>query len=80
MRATIQRWGNSLAVRIPKAFAADTHLSDGTPVELSLARGALVVRPVPPAALTLGALLRSVTPENVHAAVETGPPVGREAW
>lgn len=78
MRGTIQRWGNSLALRIPKSFATDARLDDGSAVEISLTRGALVIRPAAPAEPTLDALLARVTPENLHTPVETGPAVGRE--
>jgi antitoxin MazE len=80
VRGRIQRWGNSLALRIPKSFAADSRLGDGTPVELSLSRGALVIRAVPAPAVTLEMLLAGITPENLHHAVDTGPRVGGEAW
>jgi antitoxin MazE len=79
MRTTIQRWGNSLALRIPKTLAEDTKLAAGSAVELSLSRGALILRPVG-GAYSLDTLLAEVTPENLHGAIDTGPPLGREAW
>lgn len=80
MRTTVQRWGNSLALRIPKSFATDAEIGEGSLVELSLTRGALVVRPVPGQHYKLAALLAAVKPGNLHPAVDTGNPVGREAW
>jgi antitoxin MazE len=80
MKARIQKWGNSLALRIPKSFAAETHLEQGTLVEVSLHDGKLLVTPLPPLAITLEELLKHVTPQNLHHVVDTGPVVGGEAW
>ncbi|MHB1306102.1 MAG: AbrB/MazE/SpoVT family DNA-binding domain-containing protein [Limisphaerales bacterium] len=80
MMTSIQRWGNSLAIRIPRAFAAETRLRDGSQVELSLKGGALVVRPVRRSKLVLSDLLEKVTPSNRHDEVSTGDSVGQEVW
>lgn len=78
MLARIQKWGNSLAVRIPRAFAADTGVHDGSRVEISLEDDRIVVNPAPAPRYTLHGLLRRVTKSNVHGEVSTGRPVGRE--
>lgn len=80
MRANVRRWGNSLAIRIPKSFAEEVGLKTDAPVELHVADGALVVRPVPAAAPALGDLLQGVTPDNLHDEVDAGPSRGREVW
>ena len=80
MKVKVQRWGNSLAVRIPKSFAADTRIEQDTEVELSIDKGRLIISPVSPRAITLEELLEGVTPENLHGEFETGPAVGAEAW
>jgi antitoxin MazE len=80
MKARVQKWGNSLALRIPKSFAAEAGLSEDTPVELSLRQGQIVIRPVVRRPLTLDELLRGVTDENLHGEWQTGPAAGREAW
>ena len=80
MKTRVQKWGNSLALRIPKSFAADAGLGEDTPVELTLRDGALVVRLVPHAPPTLDELLRGVTDDNLHGEWDTGPAVGKEAW
>lgn len=79
MRARIAKWGNSLALRIPKAFAASARLQPGTVVELDLDDGR-VVRPPMREVFTLEDLLARVTPENIHEPTDTGDPVGREPW
>jgi antitoxin MazE len=80
MKTAVQRWGNSLALRIPRAFAAETRIQDGSEVELSLKGGALVVRPVRRRRLALSDLLKKVTPANRHDEVQTGVSVGQEIW
>ena len=72
MKSRVQKWGNSLAIRIPKALAAKARLLDNTPVELSLPDGQLVIRPLATEALTLDELLRGVTKENLHGEWDTG--------
>ncbi|HEX5725852.1 MAG TPA: AbrB/MazE/SpoVT family DNA-binding domain-containing protein [Longimicrobiaceae bacterium] len=80
MRVRVQKWGNSLALRIPRSFAAETALETGTEVDLTLEDGRLVVTPLPMPGLRLEDLLAGITPENLHAEAETGPSLGAEAW
>jgi len=80
MKTSVQRWGNSLALRIPRAYALETCLADGSEVELSLQSGALVVQPVRRKKHSLEGLLKQVTTANRHNAVDTGQPVGGEVW
>ena len=80
MKTRVQKWGNSLALRIPKSFASEVGLKSGSPVEVSLADGKLVIAPIAKPELTLRQLLAKVTPENIHHEVETGPAVGNEIW
>lgn len=80
MHAKIQKWGNSLGVRIPKAFAEEVGLREKAEVELSLVKGTLVVRPVRKQSYTLAGLLAGVTNRNRHDEVQTAGAVGREVW
>lgn len=80
MKTRIQKWGNSLALRIPRSFAQETHLTQGTLVDVSMQNGKLLVTPLPQPAITLEALLKDVTSENLHHEVDTGPAVGGEVW
>ena len=80
MKTRVQKWGNSLALRIPKSFAAEVGLHENGAVELSLEEGALVVHPIASKPLTLAELLRGVTDENLPGEWDTGPAVGKEAW
>lgn len=80
METRVQRWGNSLALRIPKLLADEAGLKDNSPVQLSLRDKLLVVTPVPKPTFSLDALLAQVTDTNLHREVDTGPAVGGEAW
>jgi antitoxin MazE len=80
MQTKIQKWGNSLGLRIPKSFAEEAGVEAGSEVDLSMEEGNLVVRPRRSPRYELQELLRAVTAKNVHKEVETGEPVGREAW
>ena len=80
MRTRVQKWGNSLALRIPKSFATEVGLHRETDVEILLANGKLVITPVSKPKLTLKQLLAKITKENLHNEVGTGPAVGKETW
>jgi antitoxin MazE len=78
------KWGNSLAVRIPKALADTIRVSEGKRAEIKVENGALVLRPiVKPArkpSYTLDELLNGMTRDNVPQEVDWGPKRGNEAW
>ena len=80
MTARVQTWGNSLALRIPKALADEFHLSHGSAVELRVVKGKLVVEPRRPPRYQLSSLLKKVTKRNVHREVSDGGLVGKEAF
>jgi len=80
MRTRVQKWGNSLALRIPKSFANEVGLQKEASVEISLADGKLVVTPITRPELNLNQLLARVTKENLHHEVDAGPAVGKEVW
>ena len=77
MQTRIQKWGNSLGLRIPRSFAAEAQVEDWATVELSLENGRLLVRPLRVRKYALNALL---TPRNLHGEIPTGRAVGHEAW
>ena len=79
MNATIQKWGNSLALRIPKTIADEIELEQGDPVEIEIAEGALAVRPSRPR-YRLADLVRGITKKNRHHETDWGEAEGRETW
>ena len=80
MQTKIQKWGNSLGVRIPRSLAAEAEVGAGSAVDISVDKGSLRIRPARRRRYALRELLRKITPRNVHEEVATGPAVGREAW
>jgi antitoxin MazE len=78
VQAKVQRWGNSLAVRIPKPFAEEVGLEAGTIVDMRLVDEGLLVARAPDESLSLDDLLDGVTKANLHAEVDAGPSQGRE--
>jgi antitoxin MazE len=80
MLAKVQKWGNSLALRIPKAFALDAQLENDTLVEVSLVDGQIVIKPVIAQNWTLDELLSGVNSDNIHHETSTGKTVGNEVW
>lgn len=80
MKTRVQKWGNSLALRIPKSFASEAGLDQNSLVDVSLEKGKLIVVPAHEPKFTLKQLLSQVTEENLHQEVNTGPAVGGEVW
>lgn len=80
MRTRVQKWGNSLALRIPKSFATEVGLAEDSAVDLSVKDGRLVVQVEAEEPLRLEDLLEGITDENLHGEWKTGPAVGREVW
>lgn len=77
MRVQLSKWGHSLAVRIPRAFAEQLGVTDGSAIEMA-ATGERIVLEKPK--YTLQGLLDGVTLENLHGETDVGEPVGREEW
>jgi antitoxin MazE len=77
--ASIQKWGNSLALRIPKPLAEQAGVSAGSEVEVTATEHEIVIRPAK-RRYRLKELVDGITPQNVHAETDLGPPVGKEAW
>ena len=73
----VQKWGNSLGIRIPKAIAVKVGLEEGSEIELDIEEGNLVIKPK---SKSLDELLSRVAPENLHNEIPTGKPEGRELW
>lgn len=76
--STIQKWGNSLAVRIPSVLAGQLKVGDGAEVELNVRNGELVMRPVRTQKLSLRELLKDCKPSQLHGEMDFGEDVGRE--
>jgi antitoxin MazE len=81
MRAQVAKWGNSLALRIPGAFARQIGVEDGRPVDIVVTDGKLVVTPVASQpSYDIHDLVGQMTTEARSAEIDTGAPRGDEAW
>jgi antitoxin MazE len=80
MQTRIRKWGNSLGLRIPRAFASEAQVEDGSIVDVSVENGCLQIRPIRSRRFLLRELLKGVNRQNLHTEISSGGPVGREAW
>jgi antitoxin MazE len=80
MVTKIKKWGNSLGLRIPKSFAEEAGVKDGSDVDISLEEDRIVIRPLKRERYHLSNLLSQVRDDNLHDEISTGDAVGREAW
>jgi antitoxin MazE len=80
MHTKVQKWGNSLALRIPKAFADDANLGNNSPVDLSYSDGQIIIKPLENQEWNLDELLLEVNESNIHKEIDTGSPIGNEIW
>jgi antitoxin MazE len=80
MKTQLARWGNSMAVRIPKAVAEAARLRLGDQLEMAVEdSGTLRIRKKK-GKQKLSDLVRAITPENLHAESDWGAPAGKELW
>ncbi|MGB0563806.1 MAG: AbrB/MazE/SpoVT family DNA-binding domain-containing protein [Spirulinaceae cyanobacterium] len=80
MVATVAKWGNSIAVRIPQNLAKEIQVTEGTQLDLDIVDGNLVMKPRNRKPYSLDELVNKITPENLHTEVTTGDAVGNEVW
>lgn len=80
MVTKIQKWGNSLGLRIPKSFAKDAGVEEGSPVDISIEGDRLIVQPVRPTKYELKDLVSQIREDNIHDEIPTGRRAGREVW
>jgi len=80
MQAIIKKWGNSLALRIPKLFASGANLKLNEMVDISIDKGSIIITPIDEKEYSLEKLLKGVNKSNIHGEFDTGAPVGKEIW
>lgn len=80
MQAVIRKWGNSPALRLPVSVLKEADLNLEQKVSITVKRGCIVIKPSNQVAYNLDDLLGGITPDNLHAEVDTGAPRGQEAW
>lgn len=80
MLAKAQKWGNSIAVRIPKPIAEDSGIHEGDHLDIAVVEGSVVLTPQQPPHYRLDDLLQKITSDNLHGEISFGPPVGEEEF
>jgi len=80
MQTQIKKWGNSLALRIPKLLALDANLKQNKLVDISFDKGSIIITPIDEKEYSLEKLLEGVSKNNLHGEFDTGTPVGKEIW
>jgi antitoxin MazE len=80
MKATVKKWGNSAAVRIPAAVMQASHLELDEVVDVREEAGRIIIEPIRQKTYELDQLLKGITSKNQHKAVDFGPAVGKEVW
>ena len=78
MQARIKKWGNSLALRIPKSFALNANIRQDELVDISIDKERIIITPIDPKEYSLDDLLAGVSEDNLHGEFDTGVPVGKE--
>jgi len=80
MKTLVRRWGNSLALRIPKIFADEISVREGDEVEMRVTKGRLIVVPRPTPDYHLADLVAQIRPGNLHKEIVVPGPRGKEVW
>ena len=80
MLVKIQKWGNSMALRIPKSFANQVSIKPGSSVDLSIREGKLIIEPLMPEEYDLKILVEAINETNLHNEYMIDQPRGKEIW
>lgn len=77
MCTNVTRWGNSLAIRLPKNITTELKLKENSPLDLTVEDGRIVLTPTPPK-YDLSTLIAGIKPSNLHSETDWGESVGKE--
>jgi len=80
MRVKIQKWGNSMALRIPKSFAEQISIKFGSSVDLSIQGGKIVIEPLKTEEYDLKVMVEAINESNLHNEYLSDKPKGKEIW
>lgn len=79
MDVTVQKWGDSLAIKIPDIFAKDINIQPGSHIDLKKVKDKLILKPCT-RKFTLKKMLSGINENNIHSETSTGEAVGNEIW
>lgn len=80
MTTVVAKWGNSLAIRIPRSVAEQAQVTEGIAINFSVEGNRIVITPQKRKKYTLDELLEGMNPDKFHPEFETGNAVGNEDW
>jgi len=80
MISKVIKWGNSLALRLPKAYTKELNLNENSPVEINSDKEKITITPVELKKYDSKELFSRISEENIHKEIETGIPQGKEIW
>ncbi|HEY2380562.1 MAG TPA: AbrB/MazE/SpoVT family DNA-binding domain-containing protein [Terriglobia bacterium] len=80
MKTVVKKWGNSAAVRIPAVVMEAIPLEVDAPVDVREEAGRIVIEPIRQESYDVNALIKGITRENLHEAIDFGMPQGKEVW
>jgi len=80
MNTSARKWGNSLAIRLPRHVADAAAIYEGSTVTVEAREGRVVLTPVREPVFRLSRMVKAIRETNRHASVDTGKPRGREVW
>jgi antitoxin MazE len=80
MLTKVQKWGNNLALRIPRVYAKDARINKDSVVDVSIVDGQIIIKPVPPSAWTIGDLIAGISDSNLHLKPELDKLCSDEDW
>jgi antitoxin component of MazEF toxin-antitoxin module len=78
-KVALAKWGNNLALRLPKSAVSELGVEEGTEVALQVKKGELIARPLRKRP-SLAAMCAKINDKNRHVATDWGSAVGREVW
>jgi antitoxin MazE len=79
MKTTVKKWGNSLAIRIPKNISKETMVTEGSNIDITVEKGKIILSPSQKE-YSLKELLKNISNKNIHSEISTGNHVGGEIW
>jgi antitoxin MazE len=80
METKIQKWGNSLAVRLPKDVVLKQLLREGSNVTITSEKDGIIIKQTPKSAGSLQELVKKMTKDNLHTETLWGKSIGKEVW
>ena len=80
MTATIQKWGNSQGIRLPKVYLDDLQMYEGNEVEILKQDGFIIIKSLAPKRQTIQELFEGYDEDYTPEEIDWGVPVGDEVW